>query len=291
MERKVLGKGLSALIGERVSKSESFYPQIEKEDVVYLDIEEIEPNPFQPRRDFDSESLEELKASIKEKGVIQPILVRRREKGYELIAGERRLRAAKLLSLNKIPSIIREVKDDESLELSLIENLQREDLNPIDQANAYKYLIESFAFSQEKIAKVIGKARTTVANTLRLLNLPKEIQDEIERGRISSGHAKVLLEIADPQKQKYLVREIISKSLSVRELESIIHKGLKRKNSKIREGMSSELIAIQTDLQNILGTKVRIIQYRKRGKIQIDFYSSEDLERILDIIKRCSKQL
>ncbi len=286
MERKALGKGLGALIGERVSRPESFYPQIEKEDIVYLDVREIEPNPFQPRRDFDSESLEELKTSIKEKGFIQPILVRKKGDSYELIAGERRLKAAKLLGLNKIPSIIREVKDDESLELSLIENLQREDLNPIDQANAYKYLIENFDFSQEKIAKVIGKARATVTNTLRLLNLPKEIQDEIRRRRLSSGHAKVLLEITDLQKQRYLAKEIISKSLSVRELESIIHKGLKKKKIKIREGISSELIAIQTDLQNILGTKVRIIQYRRRGKIQIDFYSSEDLERVLGIIKR-----
>jgi ParB family chromosome partitioning protein len=204
-----------------------------------------------------------------------------------LIAGERRLRAAKLLNLNKIPSIIRETKDEESLELSLIENLQRKDLNPIEEACAYRDLMEKFNLSQEGIAKVVGKARTTVANTLRLLNLPKEIQEEIRKGRISFGHAKVLLELEDPYKQKILAEKIISKSLSVRELESIVHKGIKRKRFRIRnEEKSPELIAIQEDLQNILGTKVKIIQYRKRGRIQIEFYSLEDLERILNIIRR-----
>jgi len=279
MEKKALGRGLSALIGERGLKSP-------EENIVYLNLEEIKPNPLQPRKDFDSQSLEELVASIKEKGILQPIIVRRQKDGYELIAGERRLKAAKLLNLNKIPSIIRESKDEESLQLSLIENLQRRDLNPIEEAYAYKDLMERFNLSQEEIAKVIGKARTTIANTLRLLNLPKEIQEEIRKGRISFGHAKVLLEIEDPQSQKIFAEKIISKSLSVRELESIIHTGKKRRHRVRREGVFPELIAIEQDLRNILGTKVRIIQYRKRGKIEIEFYSSEDLERILKIIKK-----
>lgn len=279
MEKKALGKGLTALIGERAFKPE--------ENIVYLDLKEIKSSPFQPRRDFDPQSLEELVASIKEKGLIQPILVRRQRDGFELIAGERRLKAAKLLHLNKIPSIIREAKDEESLELSLIENLQREDLNPIDEAIAFRYLMEKFNLSQERIAEVIGKARVTVANTLRLLNLPKEIQEEIRRGKISASHAKVLLEVPDEERQKELARRVISNFLSVRELESIVRSGFKVRRRRTREiGKSPEVIAIQEDMQNIFGTKVRILQYQKRGKILIDFYSLEDLERILRIIKK-----
>jgi len=287
MEKKALGKGLSALIGEKVFLTDLKQAKSEEDNVVYLDLNEIKPNPFQPRKDFDPQTLNELVASIKEKGFIQPILVRRQKDGFELIAGERRLKAAKLLNLNKIPSIIREVKDEESLELSLIENIQRENLNPVDEAIAFRQLIEKFNFSQERIAEVIGKARVTVANTLRLLNLPKEIQEEIRRGRITSGHAKVLLEIPEEENQKELAKRVISKSLSVRELESIVHSGFRTRRRRGREtGKSPEVIAIQEDMQSILGTKVRILQYQKRGKILVDFYSLEDLERIFNIIKK-----
>lgn len=279
MEKKALGKGLSALIGEKDFK-------FQDENIVYLDLEKIRSNPFQPRKDFDSQSLEELVASIRQKGLLQPIIVRRQKDGYELIAGERRLKAAKLLNLNKIPSIIREAKDEESLEISLIENLQRKDLNPIEEACAYRDLIERFGLSQEEIAKIVGKARTTISNTLRLLNLPKEIQERIREGKISFGHAKVLLEIEDPQRQKILAEKIISKSLSVRELESIVHAGRVRRYRTRREEKSPEVLVAEQELQNLFGTKVKIIQYRKRGKILIEFYSSEDLERILNIIKR-----
>ena len=217
MERRALGKGLGALIPEKALDSGSH-----KEEIIYVQSGQIKPNPFQPREDFDQTSIEELAQSIKEKGVIQPLLVRRKGDNYELIAGERRLRAANSLGLNEIPIIIRDVSDQDSLELALIENIQREGLNPIEEAHAYQHLMDKFQVTQEKISEVLGKARTTITNTLRLLKLPHEIQQEMKKGRISFAHGRSLLEIDDVNQQRRLAQDIITKGLSVRELESLI---------------------------------------------------------------------
>jgi len=286
MERKALGKGLSALIPEKVLESKE-----RKEEIVYVQSGQIKPNPFQPREDFDQQSIEELAQSIKEKGVIQPLLVRRRGDNYELIAGERRLRAANSLGLKEIPIIVRDVSDQDSLELALIENIQREDLNPIEEAHAYQHLIDKFQVTQEKISAVLGKARTTITNTLRLLKLPHEIQQEMKKGRISFAHGRTLLEIDDANQQRRLAQDIISKGLSVRELENLIKtsrpKGLRR---KIGQGQREPLVAIlEEQMQHALATKVRIIKRKKRGHINIEFYSQEDLERIAHVIKGGSK--
>ena len=286
MERKALGKGLSALIPEKVLESKE-----RKEEIVYVQSGKIKPNPFQPREDFDQQSIEELAQSIKEKGVIQPLLVRRRGDNYELIAGERRLRAANSLGLKEIPIIVRDVSDQDSLELALIENIQREDLNPIEEAHAYQHLIDKFQVTQEKISAVLGKARTTITNTLRLLKLPHEIQQEMKKGRISFAHGRTLLEIDDANQQRRLAQDIISKGLSVRELENLIKtsrpKGLRR---KIGQGQREPLVAIlEEQMQHALATKVRIIKRKKRGHINIEFYSQEDLERIAHVIKGGSK--
>ncbi|MCX5669264.1 MAG: ParB/RepB/Spo0J family partition protein [Candidatus Omnitrophica bacterium] len=286
MERKALGKGLSALIPEKVLESSE-----RKEEIVYVQSEQIKPNPFQPREDFDQHSIEELAQSIKEKGVIQPLLVRRKGENYELIAGERRLRAANSLGLNEIPIIIRDVSDQDSLELALIENIQREGLNPIEEAHAYQHLMDKFQVTQEKISEVLGKARTTITNTLRLLKLPHEIQQEMKKGRISFAHGRSLLEIDDSNQQRRLAQDIITKGLSVRELESLIKssrpKGLRRKTG---QGQSEPLVAIlEEQMQHALATKVRIIKRKKRGHINIEFYSPEDLERIANVIKGGSK--
>ncbi len=286
MERRALGKGLSALIPEKVLESRE-----RKEEIVYVQSGQIKPNPFQPREDFDQQSIEELAQSIKEKGVIQPLLVRRRMDNYELIAGERRLRAAKSLGLNEIPIIVRDVSDQDSLELALIENVQREDLNPIEEAHAYQHLIDKFQVTQEKISEVLGKARSTITNTLRLLKLPHEIQQEMKKGRISFAHGRTLLEIDDANQQRRLAQDIISKGLSVRELESLSKatrpKGLRR---KIAQGQREPLVAVlEEQMQHALATKVRIIKRQKRGHITIDFYSQEDLERIANVIKGGNK--
>ena len=207
MERKGLGRGLGALIPEREQ------PGHQKEKIVYLPLEQILPNPYQPRENFAPESLDDLTASIKEKGIIQPILVRVTPIGYELIAGERRLRAARSLSIKEIPAIIKEAKNEESLEIALIENIQRQNLNPIEEAHAYKHLMDKFSFTQEKIAQTIGKARVSVANTLRLLKLPLEIQEMLRKNLLSFGHGKVLLEVQDAHRQQALARKVVSNGL------------------------------------------------------------------------------
>jgi len=279
MERKALGKGISALIPEREVER--------KNEIIYVQSEQIRPNPFQPREDFDNTSIEELAQSIKEKGVIQPLLVRRQGDLYELIAGERRLRACKMLNIKEIPLIVREAGDRDSLELALIENVQRESLNPIEEAHAFQHLIDKFQVTQEKISEVLGKSRVTVTNTLRLLKLPHEIQHELKKGRISFGHARALLEIEDANQQRRLVQDIISKGLSVRELESLI-KLQRPKMPKRKIGTSIRdpyVTVIEEELQHILATKVRISKRKKRGHILIEFYSQEDLERIANSLK------
>lgn len=282
MERKALGKGLGALIPEKVLSSSDH-----KEEIIYVQSGQIKPNPFQPREDFDQASIEELAQSIKEKGVIQPLLVRRKGDNYELIAGERRLRASISLGLSEIPIIVRNVSDQDSLELALIENIQREGLNPIEEAHAYQHLIDKFQVTQEKISGVLGKARATITNTLRLLKLPHEIQQEMKKGRISFAHGRTLLEIDDANQQRRLAQDIITKGLSVRELENLMKsfrpKGLKR---RVGQGQREPLLAIlEEQLQHVLATKVRISKRKKRGHINIEFYSEEDLERIVKVIK------
>ena len=281
MERKALGKGISALIPTKEPEP------VEHEEVLLIKLEQIRSSPFQPRIDFEPQSMEELTQSIKEKGVIQPLLVRRSGEFYELIAGERRLRAAKLLNLKEIPVIVKDVEDRDSLEIALIENIQRQSLNPIEEAHAYQFLIDKFAVTHEKISAVLGKARVSITNTLRLLNLPPEIQEEIKKGRISFAHGRALLEIEDRNQQRRLAGEVISKELSVRELENLIKSQRKKMpKRKIGQGIREPYVAVlEEELQQILATKVRISKRKKRGHILIEFYSQEDLDRIMKIIR------
>ncbi|MCX5701351.1 MAG: ParB/RepB/Spo0J family partition protein [Candidatus Omnitrophica bacterium] len=279
MERKALGKGIGALIPEKEIAT--------RNEIIYVQSDQIKPNPFQPREEFNQEHIDELAQSIKEKGVIQPLLVRRRGDSYELIAGERRLRACKSLGLKEIPIIVKDIGDRDSLEYALIENIQREDLNPIEEAHAYQHLIDKFQVTQEKIGEALGKGRTTIANTLRLLRLPYEIQEEMKKGRISFAHGRALLEVQDENLQRRFAQDIIAKELSVRELESLIKmrrpKSMRRKISpSVREPF---LAVLEEEMQHRLSTKVRISKQKKRGHIFIEFYSQEDLERIAGIIR------
>lgn len=279
MERKALGKGIGALIPEKEIAA--------RNEIIYVQSDQIKPNPFQPREEFNQEHIDELAQSIKEKGVIQPLLVRRRGDSYELIAGERRLRACKSLGLKEIPIIVKDIGDRDSLEYALIENIQREDLNPIEEAHAYQHLIDKFQVTQEKIGEALGKGRTTIANTLRLLRLPHEIQEEMKKGRISFAHGRALLEVQDENLQRRFAQDIIAKELSVRELESLIKmrrpKSMRRKISpSAREPF---LAVLEEEMQHRLSTKVRISKQKKRGHIFIEFYSQEDLERIAGIIR------
>jgi len=280
-KRPALGKGLGALI-----------PDIEKEDrknFFSCGIEEIIPSRYQPRKGFDDGRLTELANSIKEKGIIEPLIVRKRDKGYELIVGERRWRAAQRAGIKEVPVIVRDVTTAEAMELALIENLQREDLNPLEEAEAYKRLMEEFHYTQEELAKRIGKDRATVANAVRLLKLPQEIKAYLADESISSGHARTLLGLDNPAEQKMACAKVIKRSLSVRETERLV-KRLNAQRSKrdvdVMPPREEELNLefLEETLRKFLGTKVRIPKRGRKGKIEIEFYSEEDLERIVEII-------
>lgn len=279
-EKRALGKGLSALIPPR----EVVFADTEKhEKVMSLAVNSIKTNKYQPRVQFNEERLNELVKSIKEKGVIQPVLVRKTHDGYELIAGERRLRAAKRLGLGDVPAIVKEVNDVDMLEISLIENIQREELNPIEEANAFERFVTEFNFTQEKIAEVLGKDKSTISNTIRLLALPKKIQDHVSKNSITAGHAKALLGLPTENEQQRVCNLIISKGLSVREAEKLVARrtsGSKKRELKHDAGLTD----IANQLQHVFGTRVRIFHGKKRGTIQIEYYSLDDLNRILEMV-------
>lgn len=281
--KKGLGRGLSALIPTKQTS-----PVIRPEGTErFLKITDIKPNRFQPRRPIREENLRELCDSIKEKGVIEPVIVRRHPQGgYELIAGERRLRASQKLGLASIPAIVRQATDQEALEIALIENIQREDLNPLEEARGYQRLAREFSLSQEQLAQKVGKDRSTVANSLRLLTLPQEVQALIEDGKLSAGHARAVLMAEGAGKQMALAKQIVQKGLSVREAEELARSAKNKTMSGPRErppkNLDQNLLNIQSELQRALGTRVRIMpQGKSRGRIEIEYYSASDIERIM----------
>ena len=279
MERKVLGRGLEALI--------PMDPKMAHERVQMLKISQIQASRFQPRLNFSPEKIDELAKSIKEKGVIQPVLVRAvGGDNFELIAGERRLRAAKKLGLTELPAIIRRVADADLLEMSIIENIQREELNALEEAKAYRRLGQEFGLTQETIAERVGKDKSSVSNLLRILNLPDLIQDYLSKNMITFGHAKALLSIHDEKRQIKFCEEIVQKGLSVRQAElGFSHRTARRVKGSLKNAPSRDihLKNLEDQLQHALGTKVRITQGKKRGKIEIEYYSLEDLERVLKL--------
>lgn len=279
MEKRALGKGISALIPTKEMESDL------NERIFQVPISQIRTNKYQPRVDFNTERLNDLINSIRERGVVQPVLVRKTHDGYELIAGERRLRAVKNLGIDRIPAIVKDVTDVDMLELSLIENIQREELNPIEEANAFQRFITDFNFTQERIAKALGKDRSTIANIIRLLNLPKEIQEYISKNTITAGHAKAILSLPTENEQLRVCNLIIKKGLSVREAENLVSKRTAGKK-RVELKKDPNITDIESRLQNALGTRVRIFHGKKRGRIQIEYYSSEDLDRLLGILSR-----
>lgn len=279
MDRKVLGRGLEALIPQ--------VPEDSKEKVQSLKVEQIRTSRFQPRLTFSEEKSQELARSIQEQGVIQPVLVRKVDTDrYEIIAGERRLRAVKLLGLTEIPAIVRRVADADVLEMSIIENIQREELNALEEAKAYRRLAQEFGHTQDRIASRVGKDKTSVSNLLRILNLPEEIQDYISSNMITFGHAKALLSLHDEKRQLLLCDKIIKKGLSVRQVEQLTGGG-RRVRSKAggQKEQDVEIRSIQDRLQQTLGTKVRIHHGKKRGRIEIEYYSLDDLNRVLSLLQ------
>jgi ParB family chromosome partitioning protein len=276
-KRMALGKGLGALIpdGER-----------EKGELFLCGIEEIVPNRKQPRKRFDEERIKELTESIRQKGILEPLLVRKYEDGYELIVGERRWRAAQRAGLREVPVLLKNVTDRETLELALVENLQREDLGVLEEAEGYRQLIDEFQFTQEELAKRIGKDRTSVTNTLRLLRLPGEVKEKLADSSLSSGHGRALLALPTEEDQKEACRVVIRKDLSVRETERLVRKWGKKASAPAttEEVEDSEQRQLQDDLRKFLSTRVHISGRGKRGKIEIEFYSLAELQRLVDLI-------
>ena len=286
MNRKALGKGINALIPDfemGVPKSHENGPAKNTE----LLIDEISPNRFQPRKYFDDDKLEELVTSIRDNGVLQPIVVQKVEAGYELVVGERRWRASKKAGLKKIPAVIREVTEAQALELAIIENIHRQDLNPIEEADAYARLADEFALTQEMIAKRVGKSRTAVANTLRLLKLSRNIKEDLISGKISMGHARALLGLDNAGQMEALRKEIFKQDLTVRQTESRVSR-LKQSVSKKPVSLVSKknifIKDLEKEFERRLGTKVDIKPAKKGGKLVVTYYSDDDLDRIKDLI-------
>ncbi|HIE42055.1 MAG TPA: ParB/RepB/Spo0J family partition protein [Nitrospinaceae bacterium] len=286
MNRKALGKGINALIPDlEMGVPESH--EAEYPNSMELLIDEISPNRFQPRKYFDDEKLKELVTSISENGVIQPVVVQKLGSGYELLVGERRWRASKQLGLKKIPAIIREVSDAQALEIAIIENIHRQDLNPIEEAAAYSRLAEEFALTQEMIAKKVGKSRTVVANTLRLLKLSRNVKENLISGKISMGHARALLGLDNPEQIEVLRQEILKQDLTVRQVESRVTNLKKLSSTKpVSLGSKKNIFIkdLEKQLQSRLGTKVDITPTKKGGKLIVTYYSDDDLDRIQELI-------
>lgn len=291
-----LGRGFEDLFSdtEIVEKEVDIRPKNKRkvdqeEGIVYIDINDIRPNETQPRKHFATEKISELAASIEKYGVIQPIMVRPSKIGYEIVAGERRWRAARQAGIKNIPAIIRELSEEQNMFVALIENVQREDLNPMEEAKAYGEMVEIYGMTQEKIAERMGKSRPYIANCLRLLKLPGEIQEYILKNLISQGHGKVLAGIKEANVQKKLAKTAAEKKLSVRELEKLIlnskETNKERALTKRKKTKSRELLAAEEELKIALGTKVTINGNGKKGNISIEFYSREELERLFEMLK------
>lgn len=277
---KRLGKGLDALI-----------PQLEVDDeesVMTVDVEELRANPYQPRKYFGEESLAELTESIREHGIVQPLIVRKTIKGYEIVAGERRFRAAIRANLETVPVVVKEFNDKQVMEIALIENLQREDLNPIEVANAYQKLMDEFSMTQEELAARVGKSRPHITNFLRLLQLPSTLREDVSRGTLSMGHARALLAVKNDEQQMKLAKKAKDENASVRQLEEWINNLNRGKatHKKRRKAGVSDLTfkRYEEELRKTLGTAVRIQQGRRKGKIEIEYFSRRDLERLVQLL-------
>lgn len=283
MARSRLGRGLEALIPVEPVEAETNAAASAK-----IALRLIDPNPYQPRRQFDQEALHELSESIRQHGVLQPVIVRKHGKRFQLLAGERRCRGAELAGLKEIPALVKELNDSEMMELAIVENLQREDLNPLDEAAGYDQLMQRLQMTQEEVAKRVGRSRPHVANTLRLLQLPPAIQELVSRETITAGHARALLAIADAARQQECAEKVISQGLSVRQTEELVKQqqvsSLTTVSRETNKQRPTEVVDLEKRLASSLGTQVRLLPGRKRGKIEIVYYDNDELERLLELL-------
>lgn len=289
-----LGRGLDALFADvPVKEPASEKNQNEKKSaddrdrIQYIKIHDIMPNANQPRKTFNEEKIGELADSIKEHGIIQPIVVRKREKGYEIVAGERRWRAAIKAELSQVPCLVRELNDEQNMLIAIIENMQREDLNPIEEAEGLRQMSETFGMTQEQISKSLGKSRPYITNSMRLLKLPDYIRDSIAEGQLSAGHGRTLITVTDEKIRRELWQRIVSEGLSVREAEKLSSSGGKQKKKKpaASKKKNPDVLRVEAELKEVLGTRVSINKTGSKGKIEIEYYSSEELERLIEMLK------
>ncbi len=279
--KKGLGRGLDALFESYGADPKA---DDERSGVKKIKITAIDPNPYQPRKIFDEQKIQELAGSIKQHGIVQPIAVKRQGDRYMIIAGERRWRAARAAGLSEIPAVIMDLSEKEIIEVALIENLQREDLNPIEEAQGIKLLIEQYKLTQEEVADRLGRSRPAIANTLRLLNLSPQIQDHLISGKLTEGHARALLGISDPKLRDQVAQRVLERGLNVRETEQLIKKiiGQKKTQKKSKPEKPVYLMELEMNLEEALGTRVQINPGKKKGIIEIEYYGDDDLERILE---------
>ena len=256
------------------------------EQVKYIKIHDIMPNANQPRKTFNEEKIAELSKSIIENGIIQPLVVRKKRNGYEIVAGERRWRASMKANLSEVPCLVRELTDEQNMLIAIIENMQREDLNPIEEAEGLSQMMSSFGLTQEEVSQSVGKSRPYIANAIRLLRLPEEIKKQVSNGNISAAHGRTLLSIEDPATREKLCRQIVKEGLSVREVEKIVSEmGKKKKRPAKKREKNPNVISIEEELKELLGTKVVINHTGKKGKIEIEYFSKEELNRLIDLLK------
>ena len=280
MEKRGLGKGLGALFLSAETDNDS--------GVRELRINEVEPNSEQPRKHFNDEKLEQLAESIKIHGIVQPLIVKRDANTYKIVVGERRWRAARLAGLSTVPVIIKELSSKQVMEIALIENIQREDLNPIEEAEAFEKLISEFEMTQDDVAKTVGKSRPAISNAIRLLTLQEKLKNYVINGEITSGHARALLAIEDKELQNKAADEIINKGINVRETEELVKRLLKKKEKAKHKKPNAEYISLEEKFREIFGTRVKIQNSNKKGKIVIEYYSVDELDRITDLISKLS---
>ncbi len=273
---------------DKSSDEEQKNVEIDENSIRYIDINDIKPNANQPRKDFNEEKISELADSILEHGIIQPLVLRKSGKGYEIVAGERRWRAARKAELKKIPCIIRELTDEQNMLLSIIENMQREDLNPIEEAEAIHQMVDTYGLTQEQVSKSLGKSRPYITNALRLLRLPDEVQLLVTEGQLTAGHARALVTIEDKNKLVSLAKKAAEEGLSVREMERLANEAIseeKKKPRKRSKARPPEVAAVEEELKDILGTRVNLKQRGRKGKLEIEYYSRDELERLLEMFK------
>lgn len=286
-----LGRGLDALFADQAPISEGkkiedkAAAQSSENAVLYIDINDIKPNENQPRKIFDEDKIEELADSILQHGIIQPLVVRKSKSGYEIVAGERRWRASRKAQLKEVPCIIREFSDEENMLVAIVENMQREDLNPVEEAEGLHQMIATYGLTQNQVSKSVSKSRPYITNSLRLLKLPVEIQDMISEGSLTTGHARALIPVEDQQIQKEIAAKIVRENLSVRKVEELISQLGKKKVKRQKKSKGADTLKVESELKDIFGTKISINQRGKKGTIEFEYYSREELNRLIEILK------